>query len=358
MLDRIEMKLRHNVTGELFPVHIDVHDNSLSRKWLPALNELLNNNYHLEKNYCFFGFPDGERDLQLLVDQINATIKGINDSSIDYYIDDHFTVDNVVEPEQLPDTEQTRTDQGESLGINHEKFNQLHLYFEETQGESGNMSRHYNAANAETRWYIRQLNLLCHEAESLILSLRKKQHAPEWIRPSNIMCWLNAPRFALSEEDYELFGVNTIAKDQGGVYVGVNKAVGKHHWEVFQDEGRDSRIGELVTTSLKPQTIAAGDFDIEWGNPTLHQKFMRDQLNSFRGWLTDNNFDPNDKSLTIGHPKVAQVDLKASFSTTNFEQILSKLTQHLDVYSIRTSNAYAEYDYTWRDSKELQVSLL
>ena len=41
MLDRIEMKLRHGVTGELFPVYIDVHDNGLSHKWLAALNNIL-----------------------------------------------------------------------------------------------------------------------------------------------------------------------------------------------------------------------------------------------------------------------------------------------------------------------------
>ena len=54
----------------------------------------------------------------------------------------------------------------------------------------------------------------------------------------------------------------------------------------------------------------------------------------------------------------AQVDLEASFSTTDFHKTLSILTEHLDVYSIKTSNAYAEYDYTWRDSKQLQVPLL
>ena len=73
-------------------------DNSLSRKWLPALEDLLEKNYHLEKNYCFFGFPEGERNLDLLVQQINQTFVGINNSSIDYHIDDHFTVDNVIEP--------------------------------------------------------------------------------------------------------------------------------------------------------------------------------------------------------------------------------------------------------------------
>ena len=53
-----------------------------------------------------------------------------------------------------------------------------------------------------------------------------------------------------------------------------------------------------------------------------------------------------------------QIDFDASFSTTDFHKTLSILTEHLDVYSIKTSNAYAEYDYTWRDSKQLQVPLL
>jgi hypothetical protein len=101
--------------------------------------------------------------------------------------------------------------------------------------------------------------LLCHEFESWQLSYRKKLTAPEWIRPSQLMCWLNAPRFTLEEEDYELFGIDTINRPLGGVFVGVNKAVGKHHYEVFQDEGRNSRIGELqpqlLKVKLKPQEI-------------------------------------------------------------------------------------------------------
>jgi len=351
MLDRVEMQLRNN-KGSLLPVHFDVFDNSLSQKWLNALNDLLRNQLHLEKNYCFFGFPDSERDLDFLASEINRTIAGINGSGIDYMIKDYFTVDNM--------TVMQWSDFGncDVINVNHDKFNQLHLYFEETQGVSGAMSKHYTAADAETRWYIRQLNLLCHEAECLILSMRKKISAPEWIRPSNVMCWLHAPRFVLDEEDYKLFGVDTIARDLGGVYVGVNKAVGKHHWEVFCDEGGDSRIDELVTTTLKSQTEAAGDFDIEWGQTTKSRPFMHQQLNEFRTWLSVNGFDPEDSSLTIGHPQIGQVDLDKSFGSTDFATVLDILSGHLDVFSIKTRDSYAEYDYTWQDSKRLQVPLL
>jgi len=147
-----------------------------------------------------------------------------------------------------------------------------------------------------------------------------------------------------------LFGVDTINRSLGGVYVGVNKAVGKHHWEVFNDEGRDSRIGELVTSSLKAQTEAAGDFDIEWARDPGAYHWQKTKLAEFREWLIANGFDPDDKALTIGHPKVAQVDLQRSFGTTDYTEIWAQLAQHLDVYKIRTSSAEATYNYNWSDA--------
>ena len=58
ILDRIVINLRDRKTSNLLPVHIDIYDNSLSRKWLQAINALLQGGYHLEKNFCFLGFVD------------------------------------------------------------------------------------------------------------------------------------------------------------------------------------------------------------------------------------------------------------------------------------------------------------
>jgi hypothetical protein len=211
------------------------------------------------------------------------------------------------------------------------------------------MSPYYTAADDTTRWHIRQLNLLCHELESLVLSMRKAVQAPEWRRPSQLMCWLRAPRFELEPEDYELFGIETINRQLGGVYVGVNKAVGKAHWEVFNDEGRNSRLDELTTTSLRAQTQAAGDFDIEWARDPGAYHWQQKKLVEFRDWLAANGFDPDDKSLTIGHPKVAQVNLIKSFGTTDYEKIWAQLAQHLDVYKIQVGKISATYEYNWSD---------
>ena len=342
LLDKIEMVLKDDRNGDLLTVYIDAYDSSLSRKWLTALNNLLDNNYHLEKNYCFIGFTESARNAEYITDQINKCIAEINQADLGYQIDDFFSVENTIMPGIVSET----TDGGKLV---HDKLNWLHRYFEELQGVSGHMSEFYTKANDRIRWHIRQLNLLCHEYESLVLSMRKNIHAPEWRRPSQLMCFLHAPRFTLDEEDYELFGVETLARPLGGVFVGVNKAVGKHHWEVFQDEGRDSRVGELTTLAMRSQSEAAGDFDIEWANNPGDYPWMRKEMDDFKQWLVNNGFDPDDKKLTIGHPQVGQIDLIKSFDTTAYQDIWAKLGNHLNVYSIKTSDAYATLDYNWND---------
>jgi hypothetical protein len=340
-LDEVTITLRNKFDNKL-PVYVNVYNNSLSHKWLKSLRRLVSENYHLEKNYCFLGFDLSDRTPEYICEQINRSINIINSSNLDYFINDYFTVDNTLNSgpvgEDLP-----------GLTLNHDRMNNLHRYFEDLQGVSGNISKFYNVSNAEVRWHIRQLNLLCHEYESLILSIRKAQTAPEWRRPSQLMCWLNAPRFSLDEEDFDLFGIDTINRKLGGVYVGVNKAVGKHHWEVFCDEGRDSRVGELTTSTLKSQTEAAGDFDIEWAQDPGAYSWQQKKLKEFRNWLLNNNFDPEDKTLTIGHPQVGQVDLIRSFGTVDYQQIWNQLNNFQDVYKISVGTVSAEYEYRWSD---------
>lgn len=344
LLDVIEIDL------EDLTVYIDVYDSSLSRKWLSTLNTLIKQQYHLEKNYCFMGFVEHERNGKYILEQVNYSIAAINAAGIGYQIDDYFSMDNTLSDDP---------EHGRNIGRNiiHDKFNWLHRYFEDLQGVSGNISPFYRCADIATRWHIRQLNLLCHEFESWALSYRKQIEAPEWQRPSQLMCWLNAPRFKLDDEDYELFGIDTINRPLGGVFVGVNKAVGKHHYEVFTDEGRDSRVGELVSSTLKSQTEAAGDFDIEWGKNPGEFDWQQRKLKEFQEWLIVNNFDPNDKSLTIGHPQVGQVNLLRSFGTEDYSEIWRRLNTRLNVTAIRTSDAAVIYPYRWSDSNYMEQQI-
>lgn len=342
LIDTVEIVLRNRATGSKLPVYLDVFDNSLAHKWLHALDLVLEQGLHLEKNYCFFGFARGERNAALICKQINSSIMTINSSDIGYAIQDHFS------PGTLMDRE---------FALDQSRMNRLHRYFEDLQGTSQQLSVFYQRASAEIRWHIRQLNLLCHELESWALSYRKSHHAPEWCRPSQLMCWINAPRFEIDNEDLKLFGIDTLYRPLGGVFVGVNKAIGKHHWEVFKDEGRDSRIDELTTGHLRAQTEAAADFDIEWARDTRGQEFMDRDIRDFTHWLQQNGFNPTDPSLTIGHPRCGQVDLMRSFGSDDYQQIWSQLDQHQDVWSVSTSRAGQEYPYHWSDCDFMQLQI-
>ncbi len=55
LIDTIEIVLRGK--DSQLTVYVDVFDNSLSRKWLVALNDIIQNNYHLEKTIAFLDLP-------------------------------------------------------------------------------------------------------------------------------------------------------------------------------------------------------------------------------------------------------------------------------------------------------------
>ena len=175
------------------------------------------------------------------------------------------------------------------------------------------------------------------------------------------MCWLNAPRFDLvDDEDFTEFGVDALTKNFGGVYVGINKAVGKTHWEVFNDEGGE--FDETITTSLYTQTKAAGDFDINW-SPNEHlseNEWRQRKLLEFVNWLVSHDLDPDDPKLTLGHPKIGQVDLQKTFNTDNTPIIWYILNNFLDVLSVETSDASCEWKYRWNwlECKEKQIEAI
>ena len=71
----------------------------------------------------------------------------------------------------------------------------------------------------------------------------------------------------------------------------------------------------------------------------------------------ENNFDPDDKSLTIGHPKVGQVDLLKSFGSEDYDVIWQVLDSNLNVGNIKTSDAYAEFPYNWDDDNYIEQQI-
>jgi len=333
-------------------IYIDIEQHPLAKKWFSHFEDLLANKVPLEKNFCFLGYPESLRDGDFIckeitkcVDQINTFFKG------KYHIDKTFTMETLYD--------------NTCHEINQDYLNWLHRYFEDLQGTSSpghdgdQLSTYFYEADDYTKLCIRRLNLLCHEFESWIRCYRKEMLEPDWVRPSQLMCYLHAPRFVLEKEDFEAFGLDALYRDTGGVYLGVNKAVGKTHYEVFLDE-QAGDVDHLVTSTLRAQTLAAGDFDIEWAQSINEDtgprklKWKKLELEKFTEWLVKNGFDPNDKTLGIGTPKVGQVNLMKSFGTENWQEIRKIMAPQLNVISVETAKHSVKYQYNW-DSKEFDT---
>lgn len=329
---------------------ITPQDTLLAHDWISALTVLLQNKNLLEKNFCFLGFPKTARTVAYLCKQLNQAVSVVNDFFDDYHIDDIYTPENVVATDYAPD------------GPNHSLLNRLHNHFEILQGTVCSLSDYYRRADYETKYAIRQLNILCHELETLILSRRKEATIPQWVRPSQITTFINAPRHDLTKDHRQGFLINGYDRVIGGVYMHWAQ-IGKTYYEVFRDESAPD-LTDTVCESITDLKYYSGEFDIEWGNDIVYGStettWHTEEQNLFREWLDKHGKDYKDTSLSCGYLPIAQVDLKSSFGTTDYRSIWDALSNHLDIYKIEVNGISNTFDYSWADAgyKQMQIDMM
>jgi|LakMenEpi03Aug12_release.lakeMendotaPanAssembly.Ray.scaffolds.fasta_scaffold148681_2 hypothetical protein len=323
------------------------HDNSLAQDWIDALKQLLRNKNLIEKDFCFLGFPHTARTTEYLCNELNQAVSTINNFFSDYKIHDYFTPDNVLAYDYAPN------------GPNHELLNQLHNHFEILQGTVWELSDYYIRGDYETKYAIRQLNTLCHELESLILSKRKFATIPQWVRPSQITTFINAARYDLKFTHRQLFAINGYDRVLGGVYMHWSQ-IGKTLFEVFRDENAPD-LTETVCQSITELKYYSGEFDVEWGNSVVYGNkdvsWHTEEQNNFREWLSKNGRDYKDVSLSCGYLPIGQVDLQGSFGNTDGETIWKILGNYLDIYSVEVDGVTNIFDYSWADADYKQIQI-
>jgi hypothetical protein len=344
--------------------YFQIYDTPLGHRWLEALKDNLKHKRILEKNFCFLGFADSKRNLNYLVGELNKNIAKINSFQFtpEYKKIDPFRVDDFQYSANLPIGRTVPGDDSINLGkrLKHDACNLLHRYFEELQGTAWQISDYYKQADVETKYAIRQLNNICHEIESWVSSDRKKAYEPEWMRPSQITTFLNAPRYNLHDEDFELFKQNRYDRELGGVYLHWSQ-VGKTLYEVFRDE-HAPKMTEALCSEINHQKYYSGEFDIEWGQTiTEEQDFKKEEMDQYRAWLKENNYDWEDPKLSLGYIKIGQVDLQRTFGTSaTIQDIHETMNSNLDITSIRTitgPSIETDYPYTLDsdDWKQIQM---
>ena len=342
-------------------VKVGIYDTSLGKRFIESLIDNLQKKRILEKNFCFLGWADSKRDLGFLCKELNLSIEQINSfqfnppyTRIEPFVPDDFQFSARLKVGKGPDKETP------GLRLKHDACNLLHRYFEELQGTAWKISDYYKQANNETKYAIRQLNNICHEIESWVLSYRKSILEPDWIRPSQITTFLNAPRYDLHEEDYELFKQNRYDRELGGVYLHWSQ-VGKTLFEVYRDEHAPV-MTETMCSEINHQKYYSGEFDIEWGQTvTEQQDFKKEEMDQYRSWLKDNGYDWEDSKLSLGYIKIGQVDLQRTFGTkATIIDIHNTMNENLNITSIRTiTGPSIECDYPYSldsdDWKQIQM---
>ena len=338
-------------------VKVDIYDTALGKRFIEALKDNLVQKRILEKNFCFLGWAGSNRDLSFLCHELNKNIEQINsfDFNPSYERIDPFVPDDFQYSSRLP------LGPGKpGLNLKHEACNLLHRYFEELQGTAWKLSPYYKQAGPTTKYAIRQLNNLCHEIESWVLSYRKSIIEPEWMRPSQITTFLNAPRHELHEEDFQLFKQNRYKRELGGVYLHWSQ-VGKTLFEVFRDEHAPV-MTDALCSEINHQKYYSGEFDIEWGQ-SIHEgnaEWHKKEMQGFKSWLQGNNFDWEDPKLSLGYIKLGQVDLQSSFQDTSFIKIYDTLKDNLNISNIQiigNENYKNNFPYTLdsEDWKQIQM---
>jgi hypothetical protein len=290
----VKVVLRNYQTGETIDYNIVPANNQLAQDWIAALEQdVLQKSLHLEKNFCFHGFPHTQRNLEYLCNDLNKHIRTINNSNLDYVIEEYFTEDTVRFDNSYTTGLYSDNKNNHGLRLKHAVMNQLHNHFEVLQGTVENPSEYAEQMTVETTYAVRQLNNICHEIESLVLSQRKAQVDPFWVRPSQITTFLRAPRHLLTDEHREGFLENSYDRILGGVYMHWCQ-IGKTLMEVYRDEGAPE-LTDTVCEAITHLQYYSGEFDVEWGNDVMYD--MRSpwhcaEIDGFESWLKQNNFDP------------------------------------------------------------------
>ena len=348
-------------------LRINIYDTSLGQRFMEALKDNLDKKRVLEKNFCWLGWADSTRDLHYLVGELNKSIAQINSFNFDpaYEKIHPFSVDDFQYSATLPTglTHDRPAMEKPGLRLKHEACNLLHRYFEELQGTAWSLSKFYRQADFETKYAIRQLNNLCHEIESWVLSYRKSKVDPDWMRPSQITTFLNAPRYDLHDEDYELFKQNRYRRELGGVYLHWSQ-IGKTLYEVFRDEGAP-KMTEALCSEINHQKYYSGEFDIEWGQTIDEDTFdwKKKEMDGYRHWLEINGYDWDDPKLSLGYIKIGQVDLQLGFDNESFSQVYKEMKDNLNIKSIHTIGTrswenYYPYTLDSEDWKQIQIENL
>jgi hypothetical protein len=119
---------------------------------------------------------------------------------------------------------------------------------------------------------------------------------------------------------------------------------------------------DALCSEINHQKYYSGEFDIEWGDTIKEDThdFKKAEMEGFRTWLKENNYDWEDPKLSLGYIKIGQVDLKTSFNNDKFLQIYEEMKNNLNIKNIAVGSKNVvtnDFPYTLESSDWKQIQL-
>lgn len=329
-------------------------DTPIKEAWLEKLRDILRQNLPIDNDFCHLGFPQTHRDLPFLCNRLNDCKRIINEFPWEDFVLRPIEITETFTPELcvLDESVHTGITGGANDWVNHDVMNNLHNYFEKMNGTIENPSPYIAAAqkwpeiiiddvvhypknvdqNTPCAQAIKDLNLICHEMESLINAQKAGLDATS----TTIVQWNRSDRWPLEDYMRDGFVENRYKRIPGGVYLHWSQ-VGKTLLEVFNDEGAP-KLDKTTCEAITHLDYYSAMFDIHWGP---EQDWAPD---TFWPWLEENGFDPNDKYLSLGFIPIGQVNLEGSFGTVDPKKILAIKGRYLHIHSIEFEGIKAVYE--------------
>jgi hypothetical protein len=366
LMNELIMTVRNPLDkAALLPIYIESNGSEISNDWLLALRCELQKNSQLEKNYCWHGWPKSQRNLDYLCRELSKHTKTVHEFNNDgiwyrgglepFELNTEYTPETVMNPLSGIDEPGLR-----GGGPNHTVMNTVHNYFEHLQGTVEQLSPYYKLASPAVKYSIRQINNLCHEIESLCLSIKKEFYSPQWVRPSQITTFLNARRYKLNRAHREGFRINGYDRKFGHLYMHWSQ-IGKTLMEVYRDENAP-KLDQATCDAITHLQYYSGEFDLEWGRDVCYgnHKWHTEEIDGFNQWLRREGYDPSDLNLSLGYLELGKINLQRSFGTESVDEIWKIMSSHLDIFSLQIDNDCAVYDYAWSDldHEKKQISCL
>jgi hypothetical protein len=335
-------------TVDNYELKWNILNTSLASHWLELLKKNFFDSTHpIEKTFCLKGwyndwYDSKGRNLTYLCSQLNKHISKVNQGMKEHgypFIDLNFTVESI------------KSKKFRSL------MNDIHHHFEILIGQSWNVSKWYDQADADTRFSIRMLNNYCHEIETIVDGLADKKYRilfpfADIHQPMGINVGLSCPDFhgmyfynkAVAEITLEEYNDFQDHHHWGDIRI-YYAQLGKSHLEAFNDNDH-----HIERDNISGHRYLTGEFCVTF--PGYGKKYSLSK--KFKKWLQKHNFDISDKRLGIGHPIVANIDLPAS---VKMKDVASELRKRDDLYQIRLETdqgdvlAIRNFNYFWKDQE-------